>query len=60
MIVKFRIFKSSCKTKKKYTFISTGMSTFDDIKNAVDIFKSEDCEFELMHCVSNTLVKTTK
>ena len=28
------------------------MSTFDDIKNAVDIFKSEDCEFELMHCVS--------
>ena len=38
--------------KGKYTFISTGMSTFDDIKNAVDIFRKNKCKFELMHCVS--------
>jgi len=38
--------------KGKYTFISTGMSSFDDIKKAVDIFKENSCEFELMHCVS--------
>ena len=51
MIVDLEFLKAVAK-QKKYTFISTGMSTFDDIKNAVDIFKSEDCEFELMHCVS--------
>lgn len=36
----------------KHTFISTGMSTKDDIDNAVKIFKSQNCSFELMHCVS--------
>ena len=38
--------------RKKHTFISTGMSTDKDIKTAVDIFKENDCSFELMHCVS--------
>jgi N-acetylneuraminate synthase len=38
--------------RKKHTFISTGMSTIDDIDQAVDIFKKYDCSFELMHCVS--------
>jgi N-acetylneuraminate synthase len=38
--------------RKKHTFISTGMSTMEDIVNAVDIFKKNDCPFELMHCVS--------
>ncbi len=38
--------------RKKHTFISTGMSTMDDIVNAVEIFKKNDCPFELMHCVS--------
>ncbi len=38
--------------KKKYTFISTGMSTKSDIDFAVKIFKEENCQFELMHCVS--------
>ena len=37
--------------QKKYTFISTGMSKLKDIENAVQIFKNEKCEFELMHCV---------
>ena len=36
----------------KHTFISTGMSTAEDIQNAVDIFRAENCSFELMHCVS--------
>jgi len=38
--------------QKKYTFISTGMSTFKNIGTAVKIFKENNCEFELMHCVS--------
>lgn len=36
----------------KYTFISTGMSSLDDIDNVVEIFRKENCPFELMHCVS--------
>ena len=36
----------------KHTFISTGMATYDDIQKAVDIFKLENCPFELMHTVS--------
>jgi N-acetylneuraminate synthase len=34
------------------TFISTGMSTYDQIDDAVEIFKRYDCPFALMHCVS--------
>lgn len=36
----------------KHTFISTGMSTYDDIDKAVDIFRKHKCPFTLMHCVS--------
>jgi len=36
----------------RHTFISTGMSTFDDIHKAVDIFKDANCPFELMHTIS--------
>ncbi len=36
----------------KHTIISTGMSTYDDIQNAVDIFRGKNCSFELAHCVS--------
>jgi len=35
-----------------HTFISTGMSTYDDIQAAVDIFRDAGCPFELMHTVS--------
>lgn len=38
--------------KKKYTFISTGMCEMKNIEDAVDIFKKNNCPFELMHCVS--------
>ena len=37
--------------RKKHTFISTGMSSVEDIDNAVKIFKDNKCSFELMHCV---------
>ena len=36
----------------RHTFISTGLSTLDDIDKAVQIFRDADCSFELMHCVS--------
>ena len=38
--------------EKKHTFISTGMSNMTDIENAVNIFRKNNCSFELMHCVS--------
>ena len=41
----------------KHTFISTGMTTYDDIKKAVDIFDEAGCSFELMHTVSNYPIK---
>ena len=41
----------------KYTFISTGMSTIEDIDNAVEIFREYKCPFELMHCVSTYPMK---
>ena len=51
MITKSDFLKEVAK-RKKYTFISTGMSDHKIIENAVEIFKAENCEFELMHCVS--------
>ena len=39
-------------SEKKHTFISTGMTEFDQIDRAVEIFREAGCPFELMHCVS--------
>ena len=36
----------------KHTFISTGMSSFEQIDKAVDIFKKHNCDYTLLHCVS--------
>lgn len=41
----------------KYTFISTGMSTMEEIGKAVDIFRRAGCPFELMHCNSTYPMK---
>jgi len=41
----------------KHTFISTGMSTYEDIENAIQIFKRHQCSFELMHTVSTYPMK---
>jgi N-acetylneuraminate synthase len=36
----------------KHTYISTGMSTFDEIDRCVEVFAKRGCSFSLMHCVS--------
>lgn len=38
--------------ERKHTFISTGMSTDQEIDRAVQIFRKNRCEFALLHCVS--------
>ena len=43
--------------EKKYTFISTGMSTMEEIEKAVQIFKDAKCPFELMHTNSTYPMK---
>jgi len=43
--------------EKKYTFISTGMTSYEDIQAAIDIFKLAECPFELMHTVSTYPMK---
>ena len=40
-------------SEKKYTFISTGMSTLEEIEKVVKLFKDLKCPFELMHCNSS-------
>ncbi len=42
----------------KHTFISTGMTTYDDIQKAVNIFKEANCPFELMHTISTYPMKS--
>lgn len=56
MIVDRNFLKQVAK-RGNYTFISTGMSTLQDIDEAVKIFRDENCEFELMHCVSTYPMK---
>jgi N-acetylneuraminate synthase len=47
-----KAFLNEVAKERKYTFISTGMSTIKNIEVAVDIFKKNNCPFELMHSVS--------
>lgn len=58
MIVDTSFLKEVAK-RKKHTFISTGMSTLENIKEAVKIFEEEKCPYELMHCVSTYPMKTS-
>jgi len=55
-----KIFLNEVAKEKKHTFISTGMSDFKMIENAVNIFKKNDCSFELMHCISKYPFEDTK
>ena len=43
--------------ERKPTFISTGMSTMDEIRDAVRIFKKYDCLFSLQHSNSSYPMK---
>ena len=56
MIVHTELLKEIA-SEGKHTFISTGMTTYDDIQTAVDIFRKADCPFELMHTVSTYPMK---
>lgn len=38
--------------ERKYTFIATGMSEFEEINHAIAIFEKHGCPYELMHCNS--------
>jgi N-acetylneuraminate synthase len=41
----------------KMTYISTGMSTLEEIEEVVNLFKEMNCPFELMHCNSTYPMK---
>jgi len=43
--------------EEKHTFISTGMSEIEQIKSAIDIFKKNNCPFELQHSNSSYPMK---
>lgn len=43
--------------EKKYTFVSTGMSTMDQVRKVAEIFKQYGCPFELMHSNSTYPMK---
>jgi len=49
--------KDAVASEGKHTFISTGMTTEDDIAKAVDAFRNANCPFELMHCISTYPMK---
>ena len=52
-----QFFLNEVAKRNKHTFISTGMSTKQDMDNAVRIFREHNCSFELMHCVSTYPMK---
>ena len=56
MIVDIKFLEELSK-RKKYTFISTGMSKLEEIDKAVNIFRKNECPFELMHCISTYPMK---
>jgi N-acetylneuraminate synthase len=43
--------------ENKHTFISTGMSAYEEIDEAVAVFRKHNCPFELMHCNSTYPMK---
>jgi N-acetylneuraminate synthase len=45
-------FLTEVASEKKYTFISTGMSVVEEIDNVVELFRKNNCPFELLHCNS--------
>lgn len=52
-----RDFLKDIAKRRQYTFISTAMSTMEQIGEAVEVFRSADCPFELMHCVATYPMK---
>ena len=56
MLTNSELLKTVAK-EKKHTFISTGMSTMEEIGDAVNIFREHSCPFELMHANSSYPMK---
>ena len=56
MLTNSELLKTVAK-EKKHTFISTGMSTMEEIGDAVNIFREHNCPFELMHANSSYPMK---
>ena len=56
MIVYEDLFKEVA-SERKHTFISTGMTTEEDITKAVEVFRSANCPFTLLHCISTYPMK---
>jgi len=56
MIVYEDLFKAVA-SEGRHTFISTGMTTEEDITKAVEVFRSANCPFTLMHCISTYPMK---
>jgi len=52
-------FMEAVASEGKHTFISTGMSTIDQIDEMVEIFIKKNCSYELMHCVSTYPMKAS-
>ena len=51
MLTNLKLLEAISKSKT-HTLISTGMSNYKDIDEAVKIFKKNNCKFTLLHCVS--------
>ncbi len=45
-------FLEAVASEKRHTYISTGMSTYEDIDRAVGIFEKKNCKYTLLHTVS--------
>ena len=56
MLGNFPLLKEIAK-EKRYTFISTGMCTLDEIRKVTQLFSEYECPFELMHCNSSYPMK---
>tara|TARA_Y100000817_G_scaffold264405_1_gene219808 strand:- start:81 stop:914 length:834 start_codon:yes stop_codon:yes gene_type:complete len=57
MLIHEKLLKTIAEEQKP-TFISTGMSTMKDITKAVEIFRKNNCPFELMHTNSSYPMKS--
>jgi N-acetylneuraminate synthase len=51
-LITHEVFLQEVAKRNLHTFISTGMSDYSIIDKAVQIFKKNNCSFELMHTVS--------
>ena len=56
MLTNFELLQTVAE-ERKHTFISTGMSTMEEIGDAVDVFRKYNCPFELMHTNSSYPMK---